>query len=408
MKIRFGKKEVEITDGVELESILEAVAAELEAVKEMSGGENEEVVRLTEELKKLKEQIADLDSKVQDEGMTDEEKAKLEATAQKSMNRAIRAAIKSGQKSLDLVLDGKQVAGRLATKSADGIDGAVLPQFLQDIIKRLREVSPTVADFKQLPVSNEDFQLPVRAGKSGAALGRGYGAGAPDVKWNRGSFLRGSAKPILSNDLINDAFFDVVSYVREALAEDFSELLADNLLNGDRVTLGADSCDGLMGKFDKVEGVKAQATRKTDHFAIVEGVAIDETLIDELFALTEGLVTGYRTGAKWYMSSAQFVKLNALKDKMGHSYIKPSASDATVYTLHGKPIVVDSFIKSDAPIIYGDMRRAAVQLNLANSFESKLNEFQVDGHVTVPSAIRHGFVVGDNAALIGFYPAAGE
>jgi len=47
-------------------------------------------------------------------------------------------------------------------------------------------------------------------------------------------------------------------------------------------------------------------------------------------------------------------------------------------------------------------------LNLANSFESKLNEFQVDGHVTVPSAIRHGFVVGDNAALIGFYPAAGE
>jgi len=249
MKIRFGKKEVEITDGVELESILEAVAAELEAVKEMSGGENEEVVRLTEELKKLKEQIADLDSKVQDEGMTDEEKAKLEATAQKSMNRAIRAAIKSGQKSLDLVLDGKQVAGRLATKSADGIDGAVLPQFLQDIIKRLREVSPTVADFKQLPVSNEDFQLPVRAGKSGAALGRGYGAGAPDVKWNRGSFLRGSAKPILSNDLINDAFFDVVQFVREALAEDFSELLADNLLNGDRVALGADSCDGLMGKF---------------------------------------------------------------------------------------------------------------------------------------------------------------
>lgn len=408
MKIRFGKKEVEITDGVELESILEAVAAELEAVKEMSGGENEEVVRLTEELKKLKEQIADLDSKVQDEGMTDEEKAKLEATAQKSMNRAIRAAIKSGQKSLDLVLDGKQVAGRLATKSADGIDGAVLPQFLQDIIKRLREVSPTVADFKQLPVSNEDFQLPVRAGKSGAALGRGYGAGAPDVKWNRGSFLRGSAKPILSNDLINDAFFDVVQFVREALAEDFSELLADNLLNGDRVALGADSCDGLMGKFDKVEGKKNQATRKTDHFAIVEGVAIDETLIDELFALTEGLVTGYRTGAKWYMSSAQFVKLNALKDKMGHSYIKPSAADATVYTLHGKPIVVDSFIKSDAPIIYGDMKRAAVQLNLANSFESKLNEFQVDGHVTVPSAIRHGFVVGDNAALIGFYPAAGE
>ncbi|MNS95827.1 hypothetical protein D3C72_1300990 [compost metagenome] len=56
--------------------------------------------------------------------------------------------------------------------------------------------------------------------------------------------------------------------------------------------------------------------------------------------------------------------------------------------------------------MYGDMKRAAVQLNLGNSFESMINEFQVDGAVTVPTAIRHGFVVGDNASVIGFYPAA--
>ncbi|WP_330544492.1 phage major capsid protein [Aeromonas hydrophila] len=413
MKIRFGKKEIEIADGVEMEQVLAAVAEEVQAVQDAleesksKGSKSEdEVIRLQEELKAIKEQLEEVQEKALDEGMTEEEQAKAVATAQKSMNRAIRAAIKSGAKNIELFKNGQQVAGRVSTKSADGVEGAIVPQFHEEIVKRLREVSPTIADFKQLPVANEEFQLPVRAGKSGAALGKGYGAGAPDLKWNRGSFMRGSAKPVVSNDLINDAFFDVVAFIKESLAEDFSDLLADNLLNGTVAALGADSCDGLMSKFDKVEGKKDQKDRKTDYFAIVEGVATDEALIDELLAVTEKLVTGYRNSAKWYMSSAQFLKLNAMKDKMGHSYIKPSATDATVYQLHGKDIVVDSFIKSDAPIMYGDMRRAAVQLNLGNSFESMINEFQVDGAVTVPSAIRHGFVVGDNASVIGFYPAA--
>lgn len=413
MKIRFGKKEIEIADGVEMEAVLAAVAEEVQAVQEAledaksKGSKSEdEVVRLQEELKTIKEQLEEVQAKALDEGMTEEEEAKAVATAQKSMNRAIRAAVKSGAKNIELFKNGQQVAGRVATKSADGVEGAIVPQFHEEIVKRLREVSPTIADFKQLPVANEEFQLPVRAGKSGAALGKGYGAGAPDLKWNRGSFMRGSAKPVVSNDLINDAFFDVVSYIKESLAEDFSDLLADNLLNGTVALQGADSCDGLMSKFDKVEGKKDQKDRKTDHFAIVEGTATDAGIIDELLGVTEKLVTGYRNGAKWYMSSAQFLKLNALKDGMGHSYIKPSATDATVYELHGKPIVVDSFIKSDAPIMYGDMKRAAVQLNLGNSFESMINEFQVDGAVTVPSAIRHGFVVGDNASVIGFYAAA--
>lgn len=412
MKIRFGKKEIELADGVEMEAVLAAVAEEVQAVQEAlddaksKGSKSEdEVVRLQEELKAIKEQLEEVQAKALDEGMTDEEQAKAVATAQKSMNRAIRAAVKAGEKSITLFDKGNQVAGRVATKSADGVDGAIIPQFHEEIIKRLREVSPTIADFKQLPVDNESFELPVRAGKSGAALGKGYGAGAPDLKWNRGSFMRGSAKPIVSNDLINDAFFDVVAFIKESLAEDFSDLLADNLLNGKVADLGADSCDGLMSKFDKVEGKKDQKDRKTDHFAIVEGTATDADIIDELLGVTEKLVTGYRNGAKWYMSSAQFLKLNALKDAMGHSYIKPSATDATVYELHGKPIVVDSFLKSDAPIMYGDMKRAAVQLNLGNSFESMMNQYQVDGAVTVPSAIRHGFVVGDNASVIGFYTA---
>lgn len=411
MKIRFGKKEIEIADGVEMETVLAAVAEEVQAVQEAledaksKGTKSEdEVIRLQEELKAIKEQLEEVKGKALDEGITADEMEKEVDASTKSMNRALRDSMRSGKKNIVLMDEGKQMAGRRSTKSADGIDGAIVPQFHTEVIKRLKEVSPIVANFKQLPVSNEDFQLPVRAGKTGAALGKGYGAGAPDIVWNRGSFMRGSCKPVLPDDLILDSFTNAIALVQEAIAEDFSDLMADNLLNGSVAVDGADSCDGLGTKFSKTEGVKPQKDRKTDFFAIVEGVATDEALIDELFSLTEKLVTGYRAGAKFYMTSAQFLKLNAMKDKMGHSYVKASAVDATVYQLHGKDIVVDSFW--EGPIMYGDMGRAVKALTLANSFSSKANEWQIDGMVSFPSAIRHGLVIGDNASLIGFYPAA--
>lgn len=415
MKIKFGSKQIEIADGVEIEQVLQAVAEEVQAVQDAleesksKGSKSEdEVVRLQEELKAIKEALEEVQAKALDEEMTDEELEKARKSAEKSMAAAIRAGKKSGATAMDLMVDGVQKAGRAATKSVEGVDNAIQPDFHQEIIKRLRDFSPIIGHFYQMPAMNEDTRLPVRTGGTGAKLGRDFGPGNPDLGYNHGSFLKATAKPTIPFDLINDAFFPIVPFIKETLAEDFSELLGNTLLNGTKAD-HVDSCDGLFMRFDKVEGAKDLKTRKTDYFAVTDlsAGAMDETLISKLLAVTESLKSGYRTKAKWFMDNDTFVRLSAIHDKMGHPYLKPSALAANEYVLHGKPIVVDSTAKAGSPILYGDMARGVAQLNLGNSFTSRFNEFQLDDAITLPTQMRHGLIVRDNQAVVGvFVPAA--
>ncbi|WP_017408302.1 phage major capsid protein [Aeromonas hydrophila] len=391
------KKNAVKADEVVQDEVLSTV---VEAVEEMQASVSESaaiVERAAEVISELEDKIVAQDEEIKrlkEASVEDEDKVEAEV---KSITAAIREAIVSGRKNHTFINEGKIQN----IKSTDGkIVGAIIPEFAKQIVDRIIETSSLVGLFDNMPVGNTEYQLPVTVGKTGAQLGAAYTVGNGDIKWNKGSFCLGTAKPVLNDNQINDAFFPVLPWVQKQISEDFGTLFAEQVIAGNGT---GEEMKGFLYFFDKTK--TTDTARGTEYFNVVDlSAEVDYdryALMDKLNEMVLDLPSKFKSGASWVMNRKNYLAIASLRDEVGQPLMQRSAQDANVMALHGYPVVLDLLLPEDAPVLFGDFKEAYSLLTLANSLTFKVNEWQQDGHTTFPSQFRAGGVVKSNKAVIG-------
>ncbi|MGU5759766.1 phage major capsid protein [Aeromonas hydrophila] len=390
------KKNAVKADEVVQDEVLSTVVDAVEEMQSAVADSAEIVERAAEVIASLEEKVQSQDEEIKrlkEASVEDEDQVQAEA---KSLTAAIRQAV-MGSKKLSLIENGKMVG----IKAADGkIAGAIVPEFSKQIIDRVIETSELVGLFDSIPVGNTEFQLPVTAGGTGATLGATYANGVADIKWNKGSFCLGTAKPVISDNQINDAFFPVLPWVQKQISEDFGTLFAEQVIAGNGT---GEEMKGFLNYFDATK--TTPVARGTEFFEtrdLSAEVDYDRfTLMDKLNELVLDLPSKFKAGAVWVMSRKAYGLISSLRDTTGQPLMTRSAQDANVMALHGYPVVMDLLLADDTPVLFGNYKEAFALLTLANSLTMKVNEWQIDGHTAFPSQFRAGGVVKSNKSVIG-------
>ncbi len=161
---------------------------------------------------------------------------------------------------------------------------------------------------------------------------------------NLGEFL-GRCLSKISNSLINNSEFDIVSYVVKKVGEAISKFLEKEL---------------LVGTANKIEGLKGVTLQVT---------TADATKItaDELIDLQEEVIDAYQSNAIFIMNRATRKAIRKLKDSDGNYLLNRDLTAKWGYTLLGKPVYTSDNmpeIASEKDVIYyGDMTGLAVKIS---------------------------------------------
>lgn len=170
------------------------------------------------------------------------------------------------------------------------------------------------------------------------------------TKIELGGFLAGALSKI-SRSLINNAQFNIVDFVVDAMAEAIARFIDKELL-------------APSDPSHKVVGLSDLANK-------VELVSEDTITADDVVKLHDKIKDIYQSNAIWVMSSNTRTALRLLKDNMGRYLLQDDVSLPFGTSLLGKPVYVsdqmDEIASGKTPIYYGDFK------GLATKFSEDIN-----------------------------------
>lgn len=184
-----------------------------------------------------------------------------------------------------------------------------------------------------------------------------------------------------SNDLLDDAAFDVLGIGSDLLGEAFALGENDAFINGNGI--------------GRPMGILAEVDESTGPASVVSGSAASLTsngLIDLAYALPPQ----YERNAKWYMAKGTEKVIRKLVGTTSGEYEWPVVNSvgglgAVNSALLGYPIVRDQFIATPTtngyPVIFGDMRGYLVLDRVGLSLQ-RLDELYAETNITVLLARR--------------------
>lgn len=256
-------------------------------------------------------------------------------------------------------------AGELAKTD----NGAVIPTTIsQQIIKKVYDVSPILAKSQKYNVKGK-LQLPYYDTADGG-INVAYAAEFTPLTSSNGKFanieldgfLAGALSKI-SNSLINNSQFDIVSFVVDQMGEDIARFIEHEL---------------LVGTSGKVDGL----SKLTNSVTAAAQTAITA---DEVVGLKDSIKDVYQNNAVWVMSPATRTALRLLKGTDGHYLLQDDITAEFGSTLLGKPVYVSDNMPNIATgataIYYGDMTGLATKFS-ENVTTQVLREKYADEHAT--------------------------
>lgn len=173
-------------------------------------------------------------------------------------------------------------------------------------------------------------------------------------------FLIGALSKI-SNSLINNAQFDIVSYVVNKVAESIAVFIENELINGTT----------------KINGVLD--TTKNTTVGKFETTA-DVPTADELIAMQVEIPQQNQANCMWLVSNKTLVALRQLKDGNQRYLLNDDVTNGFGYTLFGKPVMVSDNM-TDTNVVYGDF--SAMYVNVHEDVAIQvLAEKYADEHAT--------------------------
>lgn len=369
----------------------------------------EALVQVVETISELETALAAVTAELDEVKRVKAEEAKPEEEEKAAAHKHFKNILTKshGQGELTLIDAGK-IKIKAAGLGAEGnpkvgadYDKHIIPQFVDTLLQRLREGSPTIAEFSNANAANTDYSLPIETGDFGASWDGTWVGDAAGVEWIKGSFGKLTAAPVVSNDLIEDAFFSIEPWITASVADKFGRASALAFLHG---TEAAKQPKGFLTYFDKTEGAKDVDTRNVTNFAVATVQMTDTaSVLDALFDMTVDLPIHHHAGAKWFMSRSAYKKIAALRDADGHSFIQRDPNDANKFMLHGFQVVVDPTYRANDPVVLGNLASAFQLLALPSSLRMLRNPYKFFGSVAFPTELRVGTITLDNTAARGLF-----
>jgi HK97 family phage major capsid protein len=248
-------------------------------------------------------------------------------------------------------------------------NGSVVPTTIaQQIIKKVYDVSPILEKSQKYNVKGK-LQIPYYDTANGG-ITVAYAEEFTPLNSSNGEFknieldgfLAGALSKI-SNSLINNSQFDIVSFVVNQMGEDIARFIEHEL---------------LVGTSGKVTGLSTMQNKVTAE-------AANAITSDEVVKLKDSIKDVYQSNAIWIMSTATRTALRLLKGSDGHYLLQDDITSPFGSTLLGKPVYVSDNmpeIKADATAIYyGDMTGLATKFS-ENITTQVLREKYADAHAT--------------------------
>lgn len=170
-------------------------------------------------------------------------------------------------------------------------------------------------------------------------------------------FLVGALSKV-SVSLINNAQFDIVSYVVNKVAESIALFLEKEIIKG----AGTTAMTGVL----------------TD--TLVKTVETADTIptADEFIAVQAEVPQQYQAGAMWLVSKATLLAMRQLKDQNGRYFLQNDLTNGFGYTFLGKPVMVSDQME-DTNVVYGDFSGYYINVH-ENASIKVLNEKYADEH----------------------------
>lgn len=318
-------------------------------------------------------------------GDVDEVKARVDRIARAATRPAIAAEPASAE--VKGFVDGYLRRG--STQEVKSISGAVpadggyaVPHQIDALIARqLTAISPIRAIAQVVQTGSAGYRKLVTTG--GTASGWvSETAGRPETDtpaFHEIAPPTGElyANPAASQSMLDDAGFDLESWLANEVAMEFARAEGAAFVAGS----GIDQPEGFLtaGSTTEIDGLRAFGTMQ--HLASGDagglGTDPDLTLID----LVHALKPGYRQGASFVMNSATLAEIRKLKNADGAFLWQPGLVEGQPDRLLGYPVVeaedMPDIAAGEAPVAFGNFRagyliaeRSATQI-LRDPFTNK-------------------------------------
>lgn len=230
-------------------------------------------------------------------------------------------------------------------------NGAIIPTTIaQQIIKKVYDICPILAQSTKYNV-NGKLSIPFYD-TSSSSIKVAYQDEFKPLTSSNGKFatidltgyLAGALSKI-SVSLINNAQFDVVSFIVNDMAEAIARFIEQEL---------------LVGNPSKVAGLSTVTN-------VVTAASQTAITADEIVKLHDSIKDTFQNGAIWIMSNSTRTALRLLKGSDGHYLLNDDISSPFGTTLLGKPVYVSDNMPEMAQdataIYYGNMKGLATKFN---------------------------------------------
>lgn len=243
-------------------------------------------------------------------------------------------------------------------------NGAVVPTTIANkIIERVKNIAPLYALATKFnvkgkltfPVGKDDITTAYQDEFTALTSEKvGFDSVALD------GFLIGALSKI-SNSLINNAQFDIVSYVVNKVAQSIAQFLESELIKG---------TTKINGVLDTTKNTTVAKFETTD----------DVPTVDELIAMQVEIPQQNQAGCMWLVSNKTLVALRQLKDGNNRYLLQDDVTNGFGYTLLGKPVMTSDNM-TDTNVVYGDF--SAMYVNVHEDVAIQvLQEKYADEHAT--------------------------
>ena len=315
------------------------------AIETRSLVKDDELVALDNKISDLQKQIENTEAELRANSVEEkiENKGEIKMNKQEQEIRSIEKFIKSG------VIDEE-----IRATNTSAANTAIQPTYIDnEIVRRLEEVAPVFAKARMYPSTAGELKIPREDAANLWELGFvGEDAEVPEKAF---AFDTVSLKQVrvgacvkVTQQLLNDAEIDIVSYVVDLLARRLGATLDHHAIVGSG-TQGSD-LQGLAG-----------LTKSDNKVNEVEATALNaDALLDAVHAMHPALLDG----AEFYMNRKTYNAVSKLKDSDGQYILKLEKSvavEAPHYTAFSFPVVVTDDVP-DNKVLFVNVNRAAATM----------------------------------------------
>ncbi|GER08224.1 phage capsid protein [Iodidimonas muriae] len=294
----------------------------------------EKLGRLSEEMKRLEAQIDGVSVAANRPSLSGDTGSGRVVDAHKSafVNGYVRKGLERDVARLE------EKSLNIATPSEGGY---AVPMEIDHLIEqRLKDLSPirSIASVTQIGSANYR-KLVATTGPASGWVGESDAraeTASPDFAEIAPPMGEIFANPAATQTMLDDAFFDVESWLAGELALEFAQKEGAAFISGD----GINKPKGFLASVTSAANDATRAFGAIQH--VSTGVAGDFSAsdpADHLFDLVHSLKAGYRAGAQFVMNSATLNMIRKFKDADGDYLWRPGLQQGQASTLLGFPVV---------------------------------------------------------------------